>query len=37
LGCGLIVAPFAAAISYGGLKQVVDFCFRNRIFLRTGY
>jgi len=22
LGCGLIVAPFAAAISYGGLKQV---------------
>jgi alkanesulfonate monooxygenase SsuD/methylene tetrahydromethanopterin reductase-like flavin-dependent oxidoreductase (luciferase family) len=24
LGCGLIVAPFAAAISYGGLKQVSD-------------
>jgi alkanesulfonate monooxygenase SsuD/methylene tetrahydromethanopterin reductase-like flavin-dependent oxidoreductase (luciferase family) len=24
LGCGLIVAPFAAAISYGGLKQVAD-------------
>jgi alkanesulfonate monooxygenase SsuD/methylene tetrahydromethanopterin reductase-like flavin-dependent oxidoreductase (luciferase family) len=23
-GCGLIVAPFAAAISYGGLKQVAD-------------
>jgi len=24
LGCGLIVAPFAAAISYGGLKQVAE-------------
>jgi alkanesulfonate monooxygenase SsuD/methylene tetrahydromethanopterin reductase-like flavin-dependent oxidoreductase (luciferase family) len=24
LGCGLIVAPFAAALSYGGLKQVAD-------------
>ena len=24
LGCGLIVAPFAAAFSYGGLKQVAD-------------
>ena len=24
LGCGLIVAPFAAAMSYGGLKQVSD-------------
>src|ERR1700687_2438996 len=24
LGCGLIVAPFAAAMSYGGLKQVAD-------------
>ena len=24
LDCGLIVAPFAAAISYGGLKQVAD-------------
>jgi len=24
LGCGLVVAPFAAAISYGGLKQVAD-------------
>src|ERR1700677_4943963 len=24
LECGLIVAPFAAAISYGGLKQVAD-------------
>ena len=24
LGCGLIVAPFAAAMSYGGLQQVVD-------------
>ncbi|MGE0037420.1 MAG: LLM class flavin-dependent oxidoreductase [Xanthobacteraceae bacterium] len=24
LGCNLIVAPFAAAISYGGLKQVAD-------------
>jgi alkanesulfonate monooxygenase SsuD/methylene tetrahydromethanopterin reductase-like flavin-dependent oxidoreductase (luciferase family) len=23
-GCGLIVAPFAAAISYGGLRQVAD-------------
>ena len=23
-GCGLIVAPFAAAMSYGGLKQVAD-------------
>ena len=24
LGCGLIVAPFAAAISFGGLEQVAD-------------
>ncbi len=24
LGCGLLVAPFAAAMSYGGLKQVAD-------------
>jgi alkanesulfonate monooxygenase SsuD/methylene tetrahydromethanopterin reductase-like flavin-dependent oxidoreductase (luciferase family) len=24
LGCSLIVAPFAAAMSYGGLKQVTD-------------
>jgi alkanesulfonate monooxygenase SsuD/methylene tetrahydromethanopterin reductase-like flavin-dependent oxidoreductase (luciferase family) len=24
LNCGLIVAPFAAAMSYGGLKQVAD-------------
>src|SRR5580700_5711294 len=24
LGCGLIVAPFAAALSFGGLKQVAD-------------
>jgi alkanesulfonate monooxygenase SsuD/methylene tetrahydromethanopterin reductase-like flavin-dependent oxidoreductase (luciferase family) len=24
LGCGLIVAPFAAAISHGGLRQVAD-------------
>jgi len=24
LGCGLIVAPFAAAITYGGLKQVAE-------------
>ena len=24
LGCGLIVAPFAATLSYGGLKQVAD-------------
>jgi alkanesulfonate monooxygenase SsuD/methylene tetrahydromethanopterin reductase-like flavin-dependent oxidoreductase (luciferase family) len=24
LSCGLIVAPFAAAMSYGGLKQVAD-------------
>ncbi len=24
LGCGVIVAPFAAAISYGGLRQVAD-------------
>ena len=24
LGCGLIVAPFAAAMSYGGLNQVAD-------------
>jgi len=24
LGCGLIVAPFAAAMNYGGLKQVAD-------------
>ena len=34
LGCGLIVAPFAAAMSYGGLKQVADLyheaCARHR-------
>jgi len=24
LGCGLLVAPFAATMSYGGLKQVAD-------------
>src|SRR5215467_14193894 len=24
LGCGLIVAPFAAAMSFGGLQQVAD-------------
>jgi alkanesulfonate monooxygenase SsuD/methylene tetrahydromethanopterin reductase-like flavin-dependent oxidoreductase (luciferase family) len=24
LGCGLVVAPFAAALSFGGLKQVAD-------------
>lgn len=24
LGCGLVVAPFAAAMSYGGLQQVAD-------------
>jgi alkanesulfonate monooxygenase SsuD/methylene tetrahydromethanopterin reductase-like flavin-dependent oxidoreductase (luciferase family) len=24
LGCGLIVAPFAAALTYGGLRQVAD-------------
>ena len=24
LGCGLIVAPFAAALNYGGLKQVAE-------------
>jgi alkanesulfonate monooxygenase SsuD/methylene tetrahydromethanopterin reductase-like flavin-dependent oxidoreductase (luciferase family) len=24
LGCGLIVAPFAAAMSYGGLREVAD-------------
>jgi alkanesulfonate monooxygenase SsuD/methylene tetrahydromethanopterin reductase-like flavin-dependent oxidoreductase (luciferase family) len=24
LNCGLVVAPFAAAMSYGGLKQVAD-------------
>jgi len=24
LGCGLVVAPFAAAMSYGGLKQVAE-------------
>src|SRR3954449_9773525 len=24
LGCGLLVAPFAAAMSFGGLKQVAD-------------
>jgi alkanesulfonate monooxygenase SsuD/methylene tetrahydromethanopterin reductase-like flavin-dependent oxidoreductase (luciferase family) len=24
LGCGLLVAPFAAAMSYGGLKEVAD-------------
>ena len=24
LGCGLIVAPFAAAMTFGGLKQVAD-------------
>jgi alkanesulfonate monooxygenase SsuD/methylene tetrahydromethanopterin reductase-like flavin-dependent oxidoreductase (luciferase family) len=27
LGCGLIVAPFAAAITFGGLKQVADLCY----------
>src|SRR3984893_16846485 len=34
LGCGVIVAPFAAAISFGGLKQVADIyheaCARHR-------
>jgi alkanesulfonate monooxygenase SsuD/methylene tetrahydromethanopterin reductase-like flavin-dependent oxidoreductase (luciferase family) len=25
LGCGLIVAPFAAAMTYGGLRQVAEF------------
>ena len=30
LGCGLIVAPFAAAISYGGLKQVADLYHETR-------
>jgi len=25
LGCGLVVAPFAAAMTFGGLKQVADF------------
>ena len=33
LGCGLVVAPFAAAMSFGGLKQVADLyqetCARN--------
>ncbi len=24
LGCGLVVAPFAAALTFGGLRQVVD-------------
>ena len=24
LGCGLIVAPFAAAINYGGLREVAN-------------
>src|ERR671923_203357 len=24
LGCNLVVAPFAAAMTYGGLKQVAD-------------
>jgi alkanesulfonate monooxygenase SsuD/methylene tetrahydromethanopterin reductase-like flavin-dependent oxidoreductase (luciferase family) len=24
LGCGLVVAPFAAPMSYGGLKQVAE-------------
>ena len=24
LGCGLVVAPFAAALTFGGLKQVAD-------------
>jgi alkanesulfonate monooxygenase SsuD/methylene tetrahydromethanopterin reductase-like flavin-dependent oxidoreductase (luciferase family) len=28
LGCGLIVAPFAAALSYGGLQQVADLYHR---------
>ena len=27
LGCGLVVAPFAAAMSFGGLQQVAD-CFK---------
>jgi alkanesulfonate monooxygenase SsuD/methylene tetrahydromethanopterin reductase-like flavin-dependent oxidoreductase (luciferase family) len=34
LGCGLIVAPFAAAMSYGGLRQVAELyhetCARHR-------
>lgn len=30
LGCGLIVAPFAAAMSYGGLRQVSDL-FQNTL------
>ena len=28
LGCGLIVAPFAAALSFGGLQQVADLYHR---------
>jgi alkanesulfonate monooxygenase SsuD/methylene tetrahydromethanopterin reductase-like flavin-dependent oxidoreductase (luciferase family) len=28
LGCGLIVAPFAAAMTFGGLKQVADLYHR---------
>ncbi len=27
LGCGLLVAPFAAAMGYGGLRQVADLYF----------
>jgi alkanesulfonate monooxygenase SsuD/methylene tetrahydromethanopterin reductase-like flavin-dependent oxidoreductase (luciferase family) len=30
LGCGLIVAPFAAAMSYGGLKQVAELYHETR-------
>ena len=29
LGCGLVVAPFAAAMSFGGLKQVADLYHRS--------
>jgi alkanesulfonate monooxygenase SsuD/methylene tetrahydromethanopterin reductase-like flavin-dependent oxidoreductase (luciferase family) len=29
LGCGLVVAPFAAAMSYGGLKQVADLYYES--------
>jgi alkanesulfonate monooxygenase SsuD/methylene tetrahydromethanopterin reductase-like flavin-dependent oxidoreductase (luciferase family) len=29
LGCGLIVAPFAAAMSYGGLRQVADLYYES--------
>ena len=34
LGCGLIVAPFAAAMTYGGLRQVSELYERNLRYAR---